>query len=102
MFEANLQHIQKIYRTFTSALHPKMDLKDCHTLCMREDNDRSMNVREPDVTFAYGMCKMTLVSEMNNFSTSHNKLEIVEFLEFIARIATARFRKVSTNDVTSE
>ena len=69
---------------------------------MREDNDRSMNLREPDVTFAYGMCKMTLV-EMNNFSTSHTKLEIVEFLEFIARIATARFRKVaSTNDVTSE
>ena len=101
--EANLQHLHKIYNSFTSALHPKMDLRDCHDLCIREDNDKSMNVREPDVTFAYGMCKMTVVAEISNFSNTYSKLEFVEFLEFVARIATARFRKImSTTNVTSE
>lgn len=80
-----------------------MDLRDCHDLCIREDNDKSMNVREPDVTFAYGMCKMTVVAEISNFSNTYGKLEFVEFLEFVARIATARFRKImSTTNVTSE
>ena len=62
-----------------------------------------MNIRESDVTFAYGMSKMTVVSELSSFQNNYKQLEFVEFLEFVGRLATARFRKaVSSNNVTSE
>ena len=80
-----------------------MDLRDCHDLCLREDSNHSMNLKESDVTFAYGMSKMTVVSELSNYQNNYKQLEFIEFLEFVGRLATARFRKaVSTNNVTSE
>ena len=65
-----------------------MDLKDCHELCMRDD---SLGVNEKDITYAYGMSKATIASEIPQYS-GYMKLDFTEFLEFLARIATAKAR----------
>ena len=51
-------------------------------------------VSEMDVKFAFGMCKMTVVSEANAFK-EYNRIQFVEFLEFIGRLAYIRFKDSS-------
>ena len=68
-----------------------MDLKDCLAFCIKEDEDRSLGVTEQDITYAYGMSKMTVVAEVPQYA-AYMKMEFVEFLEFIGRIASAKYR----------
>jgi len=69
-------------------------MKDCHDLCLKEDTDHQLGVREPDIIYAYGMCKMTVNKELVQYEKYH-VLEFVEFLEFLARISTAKYRHIT-------
>ena len=88
LFKANTQRLEVIYRSFLSGVHKAMDLKDCQELCMRDEN---LGVGEKDVTYAYGMSKATIGSEIPQYA-GYMKLDYTEFLEFLARIATAKAR----------
>jgi len=51
-------------------------------------------VSEMDVKMAFGMSKMTVINEGKNYQ-DYNKLQFVEFLEFIGRLAHGRFKNAS-------
>ena len=74
-----------------------MDVRDCQQLCMQ---DAPCGVSENDVTFAYGMSKMTLVNEIQNYKT-YQQMQPIELWEFLARIAVAKF-KSSSEDMQSQ
>ena len=61
VYEANMQQLKRVYSHYVNQNHRFMDLKDCQQLCM---HDTQCGISENDVVFAYGMSKMTLVSEI--------------------------------------
>jgi hypothetical protein len=91
VFEANLPNIKKIYDSHLSQIHKAMDLKDCNKLCMEVS---PIGCTEKEVGFAYGMSKMTVVNEKAN-SKQYSNFSLVEFLEFIGRMAMLRFKHSS-------
>ena len=91
MLSANLSKLHAVYNHFLDPLHKAMDLKDCRDLMMKNIDKHPMGVKEPDVIYAYGMCKMTVINELSQYK-AYSTLEFVEFLEFLARITTAKYR----------
>ena len=63
-------------------------MRDCITACMHTG---PIDVSEKDVCMAYGMSKMSVISEMANYK-QYSKMEFVEWLEFIGRISDLKFR----------
>ena len=57
--------IKIIYNSFLNSQHKAMDLRDCQELCARDD---SLGVNEKDVTYAYGMSKATIGSEIPQYA----------------------------------
>lgn len=49
-----------------------------------------------DVRFCFGMCKMTIVMESTGYK-DYNKLQFVEFLEFVGRLAYSKFKHSSSD-----
>ena len=47
---------------------------------------------EKDAYFCYGMCKMTCVNEAEESTIRYKRLQFVELLELIGRIAEVKFR----------
>ena len=47
---------------------------------------------EKDAYFCYGMCKMTCVNEAEESTMRYKRLQFVELLELIGRIADVKFR----------
>lgn len=47
---------------------------------------------EKDAYFCYGMCKMTCVNEAEESTMRYKRLQFVELLELIGRIAEVKFR----------
>jgi len=93
LLDANLENLDKIYRTHLTTTHKHMDLRDCITTCMHEAPIES--VTEKDVGLAYGMSKMTVIGEMTGYK-AYQKMEIVEWYEFVGRIADIKFNKDPT------
>ena len=65
-----------------------MDHEDCLSMCLR---DAVLNISEKDIAFAFGYCQMTVINEERQWKT-YTSLQFVEFLEFIGRLAWARFK----------
>ena len=53
--------------------------------------DSQLGISEKDINFAYGYSHMTIVNEERTWK-KYLQLEFVEFIEFIGRIALARFK----------
>jgi len=68
-----------------------MDLKACLQFVQVDCN---LSMSEKDVTFCYGMSKMTVYDELNH-NDNYFKLKFVEFLEFIARLAHLKYRAMA-------
>jgi len=51
-----------------------------------------LNMTEKDAIFCYGMCKMTVVNEAEESNVKYKRLQFVELLEMIGRIADLKFR----------
>lgn len=52
-----------------------------------------------DITFCYGMSKMTMHDENNDGEDRMKKIEFVEFLELIGRAAHVKFRGSELEDL---
>jgi len=46
--------------------------------------------KNDEIQYAWGMSKMTIINEKKNY-IQYNSLVLVEFLEFLGRIAESRF-----------
>lgn len=68
-----------------------MDLNDCLTMCTQ---NTSIGLSEKDIAFCYNYSHQTVVSEDRQWK-KYMSLEFVEFLEFIGRVAHARFKNSS-------
>jgi len=71
-----------------------MNMADALAFAMK---DTPLETNIGDATWCFGMSKMTVKDENlvppGGAPTQYNKLEFVEFLEFIGRLAELRFRK---------
>ena len=66
-----------------------MTYQDALNLMIR---DSALNVIEKDAIFCYGMCKMTVINEFEDSQTKYKRLQFVEFLEMLGRIAELKYR----------
>ena len=51
-----------------------------------------LNMIEKDAIYCYGMCKMTITDEQDDSTAKYKKLQWVEFLEMIGRVADLKFK----------
>jgi hypothetical protein len=91
IFEANLANLKKIYETYKTPTKTLIELEDVINMCTRDSN---ANISEKDINFSFGYCQMTVANEERHYKQYHS-LQFVEFLEFIGRIAHARFKGAS-------
>ena len=59
------------------------------SLILRETK---LGLIEKDAIYCYGMCKMTCVKESDDSSVQYKRLQFVEFLELIGRIAQLKYK----------
>ena len=64
-------------------------MHDALALIMR---DTAIGLIEKDAIFCYGMCKMTVPIETENSSDKYKRLQFVELLELIGRVAEMKYR----------
>lgn len=83
---ANLKCLKKLYAYYFEPNRHHMTLNDAISLTLK---DTGLNLNEKDTIFCFGMSKMTNIIEIGN-REKYYKLEFVEFLEFICRIAKMR------------
>ena len=88
LFEANLEALKKIFKTFFTTKKSSMDLTDSINLLIKNAN---LMPTEKEVIQCYGMSKMTLPNEIAK-RKEYNALQFVEFLEFLARAAEVRHK----------
>jgi hypothetical protein len=88
VFEINIPSLEIIYKSFLSVTHKWPDQQDMVDLCM---SLAPVGISEIEVKFCYGMCKMTVVNEALNYK-EYGRLQFVEFLEFIGRVAQSKFK----------
>jgi len=65
-----------------------MELEDCITMI---NKDCDMKMHEKEIQLAFGMSKMTVQNEVYH-AWDYTKLKQVEMLEFLGRIANARYK----------
>ena len=88
LYEANLEPLKKIFKTFFTTKKSSMDLTDSINLLIKNAN---LMPTEKEVIQCYGMSKMTLPNEIAK-RKEYNALQFVEFLEFLARAAEVRHK----------
>jgi hypothetical protein len=96
VLEANLGYLEHIYKSFTNQNKRWPEINDMLQLCL---SISPCGVSEMDVRFCFGMCKMTIVIESTGYK-EYTKLQFVEFLEFVGRLAYSKF-KHSSSDMAS-
>lgn len=74
-----------------------MTMQDAFNLMMRDTN---IGLIEKDAIFCYGMCKMTCVNEQQDSSTLYKRLQFVELLELICRIADLKYKGTEADKLT--
>lgn len=89
ILEANLDGLKKVYSHFFEPRKKFMSKEDALGLMMR---DTALNMIEKDAMFCYGMSKMTVTNEQEDSTTKYRRLQFVEFLELIGRIADHKFK----------
>ena len=68
-----------------------MEIDDCVTMCTK---DCHLGISEKDINFCYAYCHMTITNEARTWK-KYQSLELVEFLEFLGRLAHVRFKNSS-------
>ena len=54
--------------------------------------DTCLALNDKDATFCYGMSKMTVANESEEATLKYKRLQFVEFLEMLGRIADLKFK----------
>lgn len=81
--------MRKIYSHFFDPRKKYMTLTDALDLMMKMT---PLQMTEKDAIFCHGMCKMTCVNEAEESSVKYKRLQFVELLEMVGRIAEVKFR----------
>ena len=84
----NMEGLALVQKHYHTAKRKYMTKKDAIAL-MTKDTPVGMNER--DTLYCYGMSKMTIIDEKNQ-SKKYNRLELVEFAEFIGRVADLKYK----------
>ena len=88
VLSVNMDGLEKLQKHYLTGKKKSMTRKDAIAL-MTKDTPVGMNER--DTLYCYGMSKMTIIDEKNQ-SKRYNKLELVEFAEFIGRVADLKYK----------
>jgi hypothetical protein len=88
LMEPNIPGLKLLYESFFEPRKKFMDLKDCKELFWKKT--QILN-NEKDVTFCYGMSKMTVINEQKDGKVVYNKLSFVEFIEMVGRVANLKY-----------
>jgi hypothetical protein len=78
-----------VYSKFFESRKRYMTMKDALDLLMKLT---PLNMIEKNAIYCYGMCKMTIIDEQDDSIAKYNKLQWVEFLEMIGRVADLKFK----------
>jgi len=89
ILEANLEGLKKVYEYYFEPRKKYMTMADALRLMM---HDTPLAMSEKDAKYCYGMCKMTVLQEMDQ-SWQYKQLQFVELLEMLGRIAEFKFRE---------
>ena len=88
LLEANKQGLRKLYKSYYTSKKKYMTFQDAKLFATK---DTGLDFSEKDFIYAYGMSKMTNTSEIET-RWKYAKLEYVEFLEFLARLAESKYK----------
>ena len=88
-FDANIDQLRELHRSHFTKTKPYMSYSDAISLFT---NRLKSFVTFKDATMCYGMCKMTVERDFFTAEGGYKKLEFVEFLEYIARIANEKYK----------
>ena len=83
----NKEGILKLFSLKFTERQKFLTLKELITLISK---DSGLNISETDIKYCYGMSKMTIVDEKQNFKT-YFKVQLAEFMEFLVRLAYSRY-----------
>lgn len=89
VLEANLEGLRKVYAVFFDPRKKFMSMSDALDLMIRLT---PLALTEKDAFFCYGMSKMTVANEVEESTVKYKRLQFVELLEMVGRIAEVKFR----------
>eukprot|EP00347_Sterkiella_histriomuscorum_P014450 403360819 len=95
--EANLEGLKKVYAKYFDPRKKYMTMQDALSLMMKDTN---IGLIEKDAIFCYGMCKMTCVNEQQDSTVHYKRLQFVEMLELICRIADLKFKNIEADKMS--
>ena len=92
LMKSNQDSIQKLYNHFLDGIDPEsakpykiLNLQQCQAI------GPHLDLTETQISEAYSFCKMIPQDELGNYS-SYKKLKLVEFRDFLVRLADTRFK----------
>jgi len=88
VFYNNMEKCKTLMKRYHEARKATFTLADCTRMCL---TDIDINITATDVPWCWGMSKMTVTRETKMYS-KYECMELVEFYEFIARMADSHFR----------
>lgn len=95
---ANLTNLTKVFNSYLEPVKKQLLMTDVTNFIMKdvpENNPacaKGLGIAEKDVVWCYSMSKMTVVKEHNDYK-KYQQMVLVEFLEFIGRLADCKFKK---------
>ncbi|CDW81533.1 UNKNOWN [Stylonychia lemnae] len=91
VFDQNMIGLQKLYSKYFSYKQKFMTFANAQDLMAKEIKLQTATLR--DIVMCYGLCKMTVTNEMRYKDINpYIKLNFVEFLEYIGRIAHEEYK----------
>ena len=89
IYWVNHDPLMKLYTHFHDARKHYMSMDDALNLMMRLT---PLQLSEKEAKYCYGMSKMTVMDEAEESTLKYKRLQYVELLEMIGRIADVKFR----------
>ena len=87
ILDSNLENLKRIYKKHFQPKKHYMSVTDAVNLVMRH---APLGIAEKEALFCIGMSKMTVVEELTMVE-NYKKVHFVEFLEFLGRVAHAKY-----------
>jgi len=98
VLEANLEGLKKVYSHFFDPRKKHMTMHDALELMIKLT---PLALTEKDAILCYGLCKMTTVNEAEESTLKYKRLQFVELLEMIGRIADVKFKGTDMETTTT-
>ena len=93
MFHMNVEGIRKVMALYHEPNKKYFTRADAFKLFVKDTN---VGIGDVNFQFCYAVSKMTVVSETTQEGTKkYNRMQLVEMLELIGRIAEKRYEEVS-------